>query len=412
MNSLCHIDGSVLEGGGQIIRNAVALACLLGKPIRISKIRHNRSRPGLQQQHLTGVQLLASQFQVQSIKGDYVQSCELEIIPKSKHLSKLKDAKMVADTQTAGATTLLAQILLPCLVLGSTESSPLLADLKGGTNVPHSPPVDEMCYGFIPLLNHLLQQDSNLEMKILRRGFYPKGGGEIQLSVKKHLKQIPSFLLVEKGKIQKIEIRLFASIARWKSPQSKLEQLGDTIKDLLTKTWVSLHPQEAAPEMNVVKMEIVGIKNLHLVNACVIMQTDQGCVFCASQLMGQVDIDQMKRNKKRKTEQPVESESAEISEEELQLLVDKLATYLDNRNTACVDEHIQDQLIIFMALANGTSKIRTNYPLELHTETAIHICETMTNCKFTVTVEEENKEMPSSFRTCIIECNGIGFVNE
>lgn len=69
---------------------------------------------------------------------------------------------------------------------------------------------------------------------------------------------------------------------------------------------------------------------------------------------------------------------------------------------ACVDAHVQDQLIIFMALAQGTSRIKT-VPLTLHTKTAIHVCELMTKARFKVTDQG---------KTCIIECQGVGLENK
>lgn len=81
----------------------------------------------------------------------------------------------------------------------------------------------------------------------------------------------------------------------------------------------------------------------------------------------------------------------------------KVANELMKCAGSCVDEHVQDQLIIFMALARGVSRVRCTLPLTMHTKTAIYIAEIITNAKFNV-MEEGS--------TGIIECNGIGFENE
>lgn len=70
---------------------------------------------------------------------------------------------------------------------------------------------------------------------------------------------------------------------------------------------------------------------------------------------------------------------------------------------SCVDTHVQDQLIIFMALARGVSRVRCTLPLTMHTKTAIYIAEQITEAKFNVI---ENGA------TGIIECNGIGYENQ
>lgn len=82
-------------------------------------------------------------------------------------------------------------------------------------------------------------------------------------------------------------------------------------------------------------------------------------------------------------------------------VADELITYINSQS--CVDCHVQDQLIIFMALARGVSRIRCTLPLTMHTKTAIHIAELLTEAKFSITEEGA---------TGIIECVGIGYENE
>uniref|UniRef100_A0A673ND89 RNA 3'-terminal phosphate cyclase n=1 Tax=Sinocyclocheilus rhinocerous TaxID=307959 RepID=A0A673ND89_9TELE len=77
------------------------------------------------------------------------------------------------------------------------------------------------------------------------------------------------------------------------------------------------------------------------------------------------------------------------------------------RHNGCVDEFLQDQLIIFMALANGTSRMRTG-PITLHTQTAIHMAEQLTNAKFVIRKAEDEH---GNNDTYIIECQGVGATN-
>ncbi|ASJ02196.1 RNA 3'-terminal-phosphate cyclase [Thermococcus profundus] len=164
-----EIDGSYGEGGGQIIRTAVALSAVTGKPVRITKIRANRPNPGLRPQHLHGI-LALKQLSGAKVKGAQVGSTELEFIP-----GELKFEHVKVPIKTAGSITLVLQALLPAMAFvgGSFE-------ITGGTDVPWSPPVD---YLKNVTLHALRRMGLNVELDVRRRGHYPKGGGLVVGSV-------------------------------------------------------------------------------------------------------------------------------------------------------------------------------------------------------------------------------------
>ncbi|WP_297507538.1 RNA 3'-terminal phosphate cyclase [Thermococcus sp.] len=158
-----EIDGSYGEGGGQILRTAVALSVITGKAVRIKRIRANRPNPGLRPQHLHGI-LALKELSNARVKGASVGSTELEFIP-----GKVEAGHVRVPIKTAGSVTLVLQALLPAMAFtgGSFE-------ITGGTDVPWSPPVD---YLKGVTLFALERMGLKAEIEVKRRGHYPKGGG-------------------------------------------------------------------------------------------------------------------------------------------------------------------------------------------------------------------------------------------
>ena len=131
-----EIDGSTLEGGGQVLRCCLSLAWLHEAPVRIHSIRAGRPKPGLANQHLAGAQLTATLSGVQ-LEGDTKGSTELLASPAAPAAGP-GPCSLVADAQTAGAATLILQAALPPLLMRGSAATELL--LRGGTDVNFSPP--------------------------------------------------------------------------------------------------------------------------------------------------------------------------------------------------------------------------------------------------------------------------------
>ncbi len=165
-----EIDGSLGEGGGQILRTSLSLAAIYHKPIRIIKIRAGRKEPGLRPQHLQSV-LVASKISGGVVEGASIGSTEIEFTPGSLP-SRFAD---VVDTGTAGSVTLIAQTIIAISMFGRVE---LDVEIRGGTEVPSSPSIDYLSKLVIPVYHEL---GAKIDIDLVRRGYYPKGGGKIHL---------------------------------------------------------------------------------------------------------------------------------------------------------------------------------------------------------------------------------------
>jgi RNA 3'-terminal phosphate cyclase (ATP) len=172
---MLHLDGAHGEGGGQLVRTSLSLAALLGEPVKITDIRAGRAKPGLRPQHLTGVKALAHIARAE-VEGASLGSRELTFKPRA-----IRGGDYFFDvaekTGSAGAVTLVAQALLP-LFLAARE--PTILTVRGGTHVAWSPPAHYLMHVFLPAL---AEMGGNISLTLTRWGWYPRGGGEVRLTV-------------------------------------------------------------------------------------------------------------------------------------------------------------------------------------------------------------------------------------
>ena len=176
---MIEIDGSEGEGGGQVLRTALALSCTSGTPFRITKIRAKRRKPGLMRQHLTAV-LAAAQICNAKLTGAEVGSLSLEFLP-----GLVRGGEYRFAVGTAGSTMLVLQTVLPPLLLATTPSR---LWLEGGTHNPFAPPFDFMEQVLLPLV---LRMGPVVTATLHRYGFYPAGGGEVEVEVHPRSELVP-----------------------------------------------------------------------------------------------------------------------------------------------------------------------------------------------------------------------------
>jgi len=172
MNSSITLDGSQGEGGGQILRTALALSVVTGRPFRIHHIRSGRPKPGLMRQHLACVEAAARIGSAQ-IEGAALGSQELTFAPGTpvpgQHTFRIAGA---------GSTMLLMQAVLPPLLLADKPSELIL---EGGTHNPFAPPFPFIDRAFLPLVRRI---GFDVEAALEIPGFHPNGGGRCRVSIR------------------------------------------------------------------------------------------------------------------------------------------------------------------------------------------------------------------------------------
>ncbi|MFX0169267.1 MAG: RNA 3'-terminal phosphate cyclase [Candidatus Hodarchaeota archaeon] len=327
------IDGSVLEGGGQILRSAIAFAGVLGTGVIVTKIRAKRTTSGLRPQHLHGI-LAMKQLTEAVVKGAHVGSERVEFIPQNR-----RGGNITVDVGTAGAITLILQVVM---VIAPYCDQPVVAKLVGGTNVAWSPPIDYMQHVLLPRL-HQMGYSGTLEL--VKRGYYPRGGGQVN-AVLNPVHQLTGLQLSEAQDKPTISgISYCGSLPRHVAERqahaaiSKLSQTGVLVENIA----------------------IEEVKDTLSPGSGVSLWTENN----KNRLIGSDGLGRRGLKAEKVGEQ--------VASRFLQELTTK----------APVDLHQADMLVPYLALAKGTSFIPVS-ELTLHTVTNIHVVEQFVDAKFEV----------------------------
>ncbi len=326
---MIEISGDYGEGGGQIIRTAIAMSAITGKPARITNIRANRSKPGLQAQHLTGVKAAAELCNAK-VSGAELGSTKLTFEP-----NKIRFGKFKFDIGTAGAITLVLQTLIPIAAFAPSKTK---FEIIGGTNVLHAPPIEYFQNIFC---DYAEKFGLLITVQVEKHGFFPKGGGKVVVEVSP-IKGKPQINLTERGKLLNVKLVSIAS--------------------------------EDLKAANVVERQISGFKSK--LNPDISVKTfpnyvktlSTGSSAYAHALFSNCKLGCSALGERGKKAEDVGKDCAEGLTKEI-------------NSSAAVDKHLADQLIPFLGLFSGefvTSEITE------HTKTNIWVVEQFIGKKFTI----------------------------
>lgn len=321
------IDGSYLEGGGQIIRTSIALSAITGKPVKIINIRAKRCKPGLRAQHLKGIEAAAKLCNAE-LKNARIGSTSIEFIPK-----EVKGGYFSIDVGTAGAIALVLQTLVLPSIHAKEE---VVLEITGGTDVHWSPTTTYFQHIFCDFLKNM---DIDIYIETLKHGFYPKGGGKIKVIIKP-CKKLKPLNLTKRGSLKRIDIWSIAS-------------------ENLKKAKVAERQVEGTKRALKMDFENVNIKYVSSLSAGSSVHVHAHYENCK---LGATAIGKLGK--------PAEKVGEEAGKH--------LKKQIDSN--ACLDEHMADQILPFMALTSN-SKVSVA-KITNHVKTNIWVIEKFLSVKF------------------------------
>jgi len=350
---MIKLDGNYGEGGGAIIRVALSLSTLTGKQFKVTNIRKGRSQPGLKNQHLYGIKAL-KELCYAKVKGDFLGSTSLEFIPR-----KMESKNLNIDIGTAGSITLILQSILLPLMFADKK---IILKITGGTDTKWSPQYDYTKEVLLPQLKKF----ADINMKLKRRGYYPKGSGKVEILVNQKYKLSTSKNFEDFWKRLRDNIK----------PQNLTEQ-----GNLLQIKGVS-HASNDLQKANVAERQAKAAKHLLSSLNCPIsietsydgtLSTGSGITLYAY-FLNKIVLGADSLGEKSKRAEIVGNEAAERLLKEI-------------KSNAAVDFHLADNLIPIMGLIPN-SKIKTS-AITSHCKTNIWVTEKFLHVKFKIN-EKEN----------------------
>lgn len=351
MEEIIALDGSYLEGGGQILRTALALSALTRKPFSIDGIRKGRPEPGLKNQHLYCIEAMKELCNAK-VEDVHVGSESIRFFP-----GIIKPKMMNINIETAGSVTLVLQsLLIPCILSPGRTRIRMI----GGTDVKWSMPIDYLMEVLLPQLKRY----AGIEVLLGKRGYYPKGGGIVEVSVK------PKYSFEEREQANPIELTEQGKIVHIKGISHASSDLQDA---------KVAERQAMSAESTLRKLGFpVSIENQYHNT----LSTGSGITLWAI-FSREKDFDMIHHIRLGADSLGEKGKRAEeVGREAAERLIDEISF------KAPVDEHLADNLIPYLALMGKGGRIRAT-KISNHTLTNIYVVEKFLDVKFDV--DEKSK---------------------
>lgn len=352
VETMIELDGNYQEGGGALVRVALALSTLTGKEFRVTNIRAGREEGGLKAQHLASINAL-KEMSGATTNEISVGSTELYFKPGT-----IKRGTYTIDIGTAGSISLLLQaVLLPSLFAPGKVTLTII----GGTCGKWQASVDYVQNVLLPQLRRFAER---IELKIFKRGYFPKGGGKITLEVTpkykivdydllESLSAVPRIMLPRQGGIEQIRgvVNVSSQLAEKKVAERIQNAAEHKLKSLQVPITVRLeYTDSLSIGGEIVLWAVCGINGK--------IDPLNPVILGSSVLV-----------EKEKTSEQIGAEAAEILIKEIQ-------------TGAAADSHLADQLIPVMGLLPGSSIIVPE--VSRHTLTNIYVVEKFLPVKFEI----------------------------
>jgi len=330
---MIRINGNHDEGGGAIARIALAMSTITRKPFEVYDIRKGRRDAGLKNQHLYCVKSL------QELCGAYAEGAELGSLHLKYSPKKIIAKNLDIDIETAGSITLLLQaLLLPSMF----ASKPMTITLTGGTDTKWSMPLDYFANVLLPQL----QRFAKVDARLLKRGYYPKGSGKVEIKIS------PKFKLNDFSNFEEFHQHLKQNVQKYNlTEQHHLIQ----IKGI---SHASKALQQAKVAERQAESSHTALKQKYNVPIQITAQyqdtlsTGSGITLWAIFSKNKDDIDENNPIRLGADALGEQGKRAEIvGEEAARNLI------MEIESKAPVDRHLADQILPFMALIGGTIKV-------------------------------------------------------
>jgi RNA 3'-phosphate cyclase len=339
MGDLVQVDGSLGEGGGQVLRLAVAMSAASGSDLRITNIRAGRERPGLAAQHV------AAASAVMELCGGRSEGLRKGGLELSLHPSRTPGGRVEVDVGTAGSVTLVLQASLGAL--SAPTGGPGQITVTGGTDVIMAPSWDYLSNVLAPVL---VSSGLPLEPECQKRGFFPVGGGRVRAEVGARSGSLSPFL-----------------------PRATTEP---TIKGSIVYSQLPDHiPKriDHAIRKELIGLDVEGIRKSEVPAACpgvvATLWAEAGDAVLGASMVGRRGL-------------PSEEIGSSLGR----------SVREDLEAGATVDVHLMDQLMVHAALSRGTSELRTR-TVSLHAQTALEVVRLFKQMDVSVEDEEGCKKV-------------------